>query len=206
MAAEPIAIDVLWPDADAGPWLVTVWWRPQRGAATPVGIDVRAWLSSEGRAPLGRAGYPLPRAADDVEFGAIGSRLIRDLPIGRIVDETREILMRTSKVAHGATDVPHPALDDDAWRRITQDVADLVPRPEEMQPKRGGRDLGDAHYAEVAEVYRAAARVGQPPRKAVAEHFTVSESSAAKKIARARERGFLPKTSRGRIGRLTEEL
>ena len=47
---------------------------------------------------------------------------------------------------------------------------------------------------EVARVYRAA---GRKPTKAVAGHFTISDSAAAKRVARAREIGLLPKSRPG---------
>lgn len=53
------------------------------------------------------------------------------------------------------------------------------------------------HWAEVAEVYREGWQRGTPT-KAVAEHFTVSKSTAAKWVARCRTLGLLPVTSKGK--------
>jgi hypothetical protein len=33
----------------------------------------------------------------------------------------------------------------------------------------------------------------------VARHFTITDSAAAKRVARAREAGYLPKTTKGRL-------
>ncbi|CAN5388826.1 hypothetical protein BH10ACT8_BH10ACT8_11320 [soil metagenome] len=52
----------------------------------------------------------------------------------------------------------------------------------------------------VAEVYVAAWTAGDSPTRAVAEHFTISHSAAAKRVSRAREAGFLPQTKQGRAG------
>jgi hypothetical protein len=51
-----------------------------------------------------------------------------------------------------------------------------------------------AMLREVARVYRAA---GRKPTKAVADHFTITDSAAAKRVARAREIGLLPKSRSG---------
>jgi hypothetical protein len=185
--------------------MVTVWWRHQYGAATPVGLDIRAWISPDRRAPV-RVSYndALPRADADVEFGALGSQLLRDIPVGRIVDETRKVLNRLSEIAHPAETTA--ATDSPGLREFRTDLKDLVPHPDSLRPKRGGRDLGDAHYAEVARVYADAVRAGKAPTEAVKDRYVISKSAAAKQVARARERGFLPPTSRGRIGKPKGEL
>lgn len=51
--------------------------------------------------------------------------------------------------------------------------------------------------AEVANVYTAAWHAGQPPTKSVAEHFDITSSAAAKRVARARDAGLLPPTRAG---------
>lgn len=51
---------------------------------------------------------------------------------------------------------------------------------------------------EAANVYKRAWLAGDHPTKAVAEHFVISASAAAKVVARAREADLLPATSRGR--------
>jgi hypothetical protein len=76
-----------------------------------------------------------------------------------------------------------------------------------QENRRGGRGrkpLGPEHYLEVAEVYRKAHASGDHPTKAVAEHFSVGKSSAAKKVSRARDLGFLKPARRGRAGEYPE--
>lgn len=51
--------------------------------------------------------------------------------------------------------------------------------------------------AEIAEVYL---RGGATPTRAVADHFHLSRSAAAKQVARAREAGFLDRTTQGKTG------
>jgi transposase len=69
---------------------------------------------------------------------------------------------------------------------------------EARDDRRGRRAHPPEHYAEVAEVYRTAYRLQQSPTQAVADQFKVEKSTAAKYVARARERGLLPQTSRGK--------
>ena len=58
-------------------------------------------------------------------------------------------------------------------------------------PKRGSK-IADDTLQEIADVYQQAQRRGSPVTRAVATHFHVSESTAGKRIMKARERGFLP--------------
>jgi hypothetical protein len=53
----------------------------------------------------------------------------------------------------------------------------------------------DDHYQEVARIYSTATAT---PVKAVAQAMTLSQSAAAKQVARARKLGFLLPTSKGR--------
>jgi hypothetical protein len=67
------------------------------------------------------------------------------------------------------------------------------------QSRRGRPPLyGPEHYAEVARVYRAAFAENRTPTRIVARHFKVTPTTAAKWVARCRELGLLPPTSRGK--------
>jgi transposase len=50
----------------------------------------------------------------------------------------------------------------------------------------------------VANIYEQAGLDRKPPTLAVAKAFDVSKTAAAKLVQRARERGYLPQTERGR--------
>lgn len=65
-------------------------------------------------------------------------------------------------------------------------------------PNVGRRPLGDDHYRQVAEAYSAACEDGLPPTTTVAEQSRVSKTTAAKWVARARDLGYLPPTTRGK--------
>lgn len=200
MATEPHAVTFEWDDRDGEPWLVTVWWRRQHGTAVPVGLKIIGWDPDDQGGAKGE--LDLPAADADVPFRTVGSQFFKALPVGQIIRESRAILADladpTTAVQFGVAEEDREAFQE--WSAALEDQLSI------RTAERGGRDLGDAHYAEVARIYRDAAASGQPPRMAVASRFTITPSAAAKQISRARERGFLPPTSRGRVGKLQEEL
>jgi hypothetical protein len=82
---------------------------------------------------------------------------------------------------------------------------------EEVKPvePRRGRALGDGHYAQVAEVYRAALDAQKNPTQAVADAFgldsTHQRRTAARWVEKAREKGMLgPAPGPGRSGERRE--
>jgi hypothetical protein len=76
--------------------------------------------------------------------------------------------------------------------RVTTELERLdTVRETPVGPKRGSK-IADDTLREVADVYQKATRLGSPVTRAVATHFHVSESTAGKRIMKARERGFLP--------------
>lgn len=189
MATEPRETDFLWPDPAAGPWWVKIWWRSQRGVPTPVGISLRSWVTrEESRATGPHNALPAPK--DEVLFPAITGKLLRSLPLGQFIEATHSQYEQL--------------LDLPSWREWPDAAADRAAMADGRRT--GTRDLGDAHYGEVARIYREAVKRRESPTKAVAEAFTISKSTAAKQVARARERGLLPPTSRGIVGPVEETL
>ena len=189
MASKPRLAEFLWPNEELGPWLVRIWWRLQHGVETPVGFSITSWVTDQDR----RASGPhnnLPTEDADVVLPRIDGQFIRSLPMGGLIGASRDYMSWLLNLE----------TTDSVWKEQTSAERDAI------NSTRRGRDLGDDHYQEVAQVYSDAVNSGHPPTIAVATHFTIAKSSAAKKVARARERGFLPPTSRGRIGPLTEEL
>lgn len=200
VAVAPRETDLLWPDPKTGPWWVKVWWRVQHGVPTPVGLSVTSWVDEEDPDNAGLA-IDLPRATDDVPLPRVDGQLLRSLPVGGIVAALREQTRQVLSQERDQTGWP------EEWRRnFARFREETAEEREAFSSNRRGRDLGAEHYREVAAVYAQAVQDGLPPTVAVAEHFHVEKSSAAKKVARARARGFLPKTTRGRVGPLAEEL
>jgi hypothetical protein len=80
----------------------------------------------------------------------------------------------------------------DELHHITTELTRLdTVRTTSVGPQRGSR-ISDEVLKEVADVYQRASLRGSPVTYAVATEFCVSESTAGKRIMKARQRGFLP--------------
>ena len=80
----------------------------------------------------------------------------------------------------------------DELSRVTTELERLdTARTTSVGPQRGSQ-ISDDVLKEVADVYQRAQRRGSAVTYAVATHFHVSESTAGKRIMKARQRGFLP--------------
>jgi hypothetical protein len=180
--AQQPARKLLWPDRRRGPWLIEGTWGVVAGRWECVGLSAR----SVRRATETWAEH-LPLEASTAEGAPLTAELWRSVPVGKVVAE-----MRRRQVAENAANLraakrlPHApawALDE------MQNALDMWSSPV----------LRDGTAPErTASVYLAAWREGRNPTRAVAEHFTISDSAAAKRVARARAAGLLPKTKPGK--------
>lgn len=86
-------------------------------------------------------------------------------------------------------------LDDGplAWETASRAANKFIQR---QRLPRDYRRIDDAHLQEVAEVYRA--NFSSAPTQAVAKHFGVKDRMAATYVKKARDRGLLPQTKRGK--------
>ena len=75
----------------------------------------------------------------------------------------------------------------------------ITPSPKQVGSKQG-TPLGEDLLKSVAAIYRQAINTGQSPTQAIAQQFGVSESTAAKRIQKAREHHFLGKANPGKPG------
>ncbi len=114
---------------------------------------------------------------------AISPRRLRAMPAGALIE-----LAVFSAAQRGEHQPGHQAI------RFGGGMGDIS---EEVRNVRPSRERGnEAHLREVAQVYLAAE---QHPTRAVQDHFaSPSYSTAAHWVAKARQRGFLPPTTRGR--------
>ncbi|MET9413266.1 hypothetical protein ABZY03_03540 [Streptomyces klenkii] len=85
-------------------------------------------------------------------------------------------------------------------RELLAPLLDQMPGPPLAQKPGGRRSLTSDHLAAVAEVYSTAHEQGRPPTMAVAEHFEVSHSTAAKWVGTARKQGLLGQVRKGSRG------
>ncbi len=217
----PRPSEVLWPDPDRGPWRVQIWWRAQHGVPTPVGLSITSWIGEEEARP-GAPHNALPVGTYEAELPRIGRALLRDLPVGALVEATRgqlhdSLQAEVEGARQRAAQEERPARRAVAEARRDNVEEQTAPLRKAFNASRRGRDLGDDHYRQVAAIYTGALREGEPPTTAVARWLAGKgggdprsvkgfKSTAAKQVARARERAFLPKTTKGRVGPATEEL
>lgn len=200
VATPPRETDFLWPDEQTGPWWVHIWWRIQHGVPTPVGMSLRSWVEEEETADVGWHNN-LPSANADAVLPRIDARLMRNLPTGALLAKGREQLAAMLRY-----DVDTRGWSQEGLDRLAKWRESIAVERAAVESGRRGRYLGDEHYRDVADAYASAVQEGRNPTAAVAEHFTVSKSAAAKKVARAREAGFLPATTKGRIGPLSKDV
>lgn len=159
-----------WPDLLEGPYFVVLHWALTDDAARVecVGLDLRTYADESLKHVEDYRGPRAEQAADR----AITTDLWRSIRVRELIDRERRAFAEH--------------MDESPW-------AEIWSKP----PPRGDYLRRGDHEA-VAAVYLHALAAGKRPRKAVAETFHLSPSAAAKRIARAREHGLIPATSRGR--------
>ena len=112
---------------------------------------------------------------------ALTAEALRALPFGSLVAKRRPEAGVTLRVGQA---VAH------------EEALPITP----VKRRRGGRPpiYGPEHWQEVARIYTEAWAKNKTPTRAVARHWGVSESAAAKWVAKCRDLGLLPKTTKGK--------
>lgn len=169
------SIEVAWPNRN-GPFILGLHFGLLRGRYECIGLEIR---------PIGTEGLDVlrPRPAS---AAPISSALLRTVPLGTVLDRERKTMLEFAREVIRSGD------DKDRQLAVEEHVR--------WAEGRGGRpvDLVKDRLREVARVYQAAYEQRQPPTLTVAEQFHLSRSAAAKQVSRAREAGFLPKTTKGK--------
>jgi hypothetical protein len=171
----------LWPDRRRGPWLIRVLWANVEGRLECAGLEVRSYGED-----VGGWEWPPELPTRDQAPPILTTTILRQLPFASIVADLRREKAR----------VHREVIDMLAAQPEYQAEADQA----SLRRLRSAGTRRHAALAEVAEVYWQAWRHGRPPTRAVAEHFTISHSAAAKRVARARQAGYLLATTRGKPG------
>ncbi|SRR6266567_5516942 len=120
----------------------------------------------------------------------ITSALLRRIDLARIASEGRSDYLRGIK-----------ALDAELRRGPPRRELALRRKAAQTSVRTGGRGrkrLSAEEVEEAAAIYRAAHRERRSPTKAVAEALRISYPAAVKRVARAREQGLLPPTTKGK--------
>ncbi len=124
----------------------------------------------------------------DPESSGIRQADFREVQVSAIVEDLLAMFtVRIERDANGEVVRPSTALDDHAG--LTRFVG-------RMRMGRTSRDITPQLLERVATVYRD--NIGGHPTKAVQHHFQVSQRMAAEYVSRARKRGLLPPTKRGK--------
>lgn len=123
------------------------------------------------------------------EGGSISAALLRGFPLGHAMEKSRRTNETTARWAAEA--VPGRREEQLAQARLWHEA---------RAGRSGPKGYGAEHFAEVATIYQREALLGTKPTLAVAEHFVVSKSAAAKWVARARVMGLLPPARKGKAG------
>ena len=181
-----------WVDADGDRWLVVMTWAELDGRAECIGIEIRSFaaVGQDPGAAVGQGETVKPiRPRDSIR--PVRGGALRRFGMSQVDDARR----RWAELLGAAGPFGPPT----RGTKRAQDAAAF------SADGRGRRLVGadgqllsaDEALAEVARVYKAA-WVGENPTAAVARELHLSESAAAKRVARAREKGLLPPTTRGR--------
>ena len=225
----------LWPDPEKGPWLLVLHLAPVSGRVECVGVEIRAFRHPGHPEPSELEGdfwqhardiLPVwsdsPVERDDLErrqpgkaYGIVevsqdGKVLSRSTPtnIKPLDSKIRDLRLAeiVARVAPGFARFFEFAEDN---HRTDVERARMLERARayaaDQRQGRGRKGYPVEHFQEVADVYRNAHKSGSAPTKAVAEHFKIGDSAAAKQVARARELGFLGATRRGVAGEHRDE-
>lgn len=178
---------VLWPHPRRGPWWVVLNWAVVGGRIECIGAHVRSYRES------GEAWPPeLPRW--DEAPPVLTWETWRELPLRSIVRDIRQQFARSElDLTRWLAGQPENA-DPATQQRLAQEAAAA------QYELAGPNAHAPSVHEEVARVYQDAWQRGDPPTQAVAKHFTISPSAAAKRVSRARTAGALPKTTRGVAG------
>lgn len=143
------------------------------GIGRCLAVEVRAGSRSD---PLTSASLRLPLATLTRQAVAAAARMYT--PVGESDQPVFRLLSTPS----------------DAGEDFYQGFTEKARRP------RSGSPLTDDHLRQVAELYRAAVKRGDPPDETIAREMHAARSTAARWVAKARERGILGPSVRGRAG------
>ena len=156
-----------------------------------VGIEVGARVSPPGSTD--RRWRLKDTATIEGPLRPISAADVRGLGLGEEVRRARAKMIRDLRIIESSGDLPK------RWRAEARERLALVEKDGGRRPGRP-RMYDAEHFRKVADFYREGATNGLTPTRWVARKYGVSQSTAAKWVARARspEYGFLPPTTRGR--------
>jgi len=164
--------EVLWPDSQRGPWLVSADFGRIGDRMEVVGLNVRSL-----GAPDLEKRFALARRPRGLELPALLTvQVWRSLPVGRLTAQLRA-----------------------AWLAALDESGLLERNPAAAERWTAQRRQGGVDLEQVAAVYLKALAEGRSPTEAVrVECGPMSKSAAAQRVSRACDAGFLVRTKKGR--------
>ena len=178
----------LWPDEDRGPFRFYIHWDVIEGRQEVVGFELSSTKDEE-------HGWKNPPDWEP-EPTRLSADVLRKLTDGRaksftaIVEDTKQTLV--SYVELWASHEPERV------KELEEKVKAL--KAGERQKRGRPPKYGPDHYAHVALIYEKAYLNHLDPTRAVAHHWSVSPSTAANWVSKARKLEFLGETTRGKPG------
>lgn len=163
--AKSVVKDIAWPQEN-GPWALKLRFGAVDGRVECLGCEI------------GAADLRSPRV--------LSRRVLRDIPLGRLIDDVQS--------------QPSSDLLSLVGMKLSSRLGDLTvrglgPLADTKKPV-GRREISVDHLRKVADVYLTDNRA---PTKRVAHHFNTSHSTATKWVAKARREGLLKPTSAGKV-------
>ena len=169
-----------------GGWL-KAFWRRDAGPDNVIYVQFRAPKTK--RQAWAIVGL---KTSKDSQPPWLSASLLADVPLHRI---DRAVML--SDVFRAGLleqlDAEVPADLDSAFRRAYKET----PRTPLERPPRN--QLDDEFYGKVALAYRKAVAGGHPPLDTLAADSGIPRGTISRWVATARERGFLPKTTKGKV-------
>jgi hypothetical protein len=199
----------LWPDPKKGPFRYILHWAVIDGRQELAGITLTSMRSENSwENPEGWNAVPTLEENDDGTLKPTTKPFTYTGPVRLTSDTLRKLTDGRERSLHSIVEDTKKDLVSFVEWAVTRDperVAEMEERVKVLKAgerKRRGAPAkwGPEHYRNVADIYSYAWDNNLKPTRAVAQHWGVSQSSAANWVAKARELGFLDQTSRGKPG------
>jgi hypothetical protein len=139
------------------------------------------------------------KAASYPALSSIKSDALRQVPVGRLLQDA---IRAATHTAPGPEGIPDLMVREKDISRAYQTVV----RGAVLPRATAGSRLDDAHFEDVARIYRLAVEKRERPTKAVRDAFHVGPSAAGRYVQEARRRGKLRDApAKGLAGEIEEE-
>jgi hypothetical protein len=177
-----------WPDKDSGPWILRLAFGIVGDRPGVVGVE----LYAVDPAKIKKAALGWPQLGKQpVGAEAITTAGAR-IPLAEKLTEYLASTEYSDRIISQAPSFP------EKLRKAARDRLRLLEDPVAWHGPGRPAQYGREHWEQVAQIYTEALRAGESPTTAVQIKAVVSQATARKWVARARELGLLPRTTQGK--------